>query len=73
MKRNPILIGIEKSKNKVKAVEILKEEKQTFGVIVGRCLSLEDAFKYPMQLCHLPWQQRKVMCGNLTKHSNGIT
>ena len=40
--------GIKKKKRKPRAVEVLKEDKQAFGILVGKAISNEEAFSHPL-------------------------
>ena len=40
--------GIKKKKKKPPAIEVLKEEKQAFGLLVGKAISNKEAFSYPL-------------------------
>ena len=40
--------GVEKKKPIPKAVTLLKEDRQAFGLIIGKSVSLQEAFKYPI-------------------------
>ena len=46
--RTKLNTGIEKAKKLPKAVEILKEDRQAFGIIIAKSLSMDEAFKYPI-------------------------
>ena len=48
IKKNSLNLGISKKKKKLKAVEILKEDKQAFGLMVAKSVTMEEAFKYPI-------------------------
>jgi hypothetical protein len=43
-----IKTGMEKTKKDPKAMNILKEDRQAFGVLVGKATSPEDAHSYPL-------------------------
>lgn len=43
-----ICTGIERKKKTPKAVEILKEDKQAFGLMVSQSVNMGEAFKYPI-------------------------
>ena len=46
--------GCEKKKTIPKAVSLLKEDCQAFGLIVAKSVSLEEAFQYPITTVPLP-------------------
>ena len=46
--QNNLKTGIKKKKKKQPATEVLKEEKQAFGVLVGKAISNKEAFSYPL-------------------------
>ena len=47
--KNPkINTGLTKKKETPKAINVLKEDKQAFGMLVGKTTSLEDALSYPL-------------------------
>ena len=48
IKRNNLKTGIKKVKPSPKAVTILKEDCQAFGVIISKSLSLSEAFQHPI-------------------------
>ncbi len=41
-------MGIEKAKKTPKAISILKEDRQAFGLLVAKATSLEEAFSFPI-------------------------
>ena len=43
-----ILIGMEKTKKDPKAINVLKEDKQAFGLLVGKITSLEEELSYAL-------------------------
>ena len=43
-----IKTGMEKTKKDTKAINILKEDRQAFGLLVGKITSLEEALSYPL-------------------------
>ena len=46
--RNKVCTGIEKKKKAPKAVQILKEDRQAFGLMVSKSVNMEEAFNYPI-------------------------
>ena len=48
IKRTNLKTGIVKKKKSPKAIEVLKEDCQAFGIIIAKCISMEEAFKYPI-------------------------
>ena len=46
-----IKTGMEKTKKDTKAINILKEDRQAFGLLVGKITSLEEALSYPPDNC----------------------
>ena len=40
--------GLVKAKKTPKAISVLKEDRQAFGLIVAKAASLEEAFRYPI-------------------------
>ena len=40
--------GIKKKKKKPRAIEVLKEDKQAFGLLVAKSISQEEAFNHPL-------------------------
>ena len=46
IKKNQLKLGIKKKRKVPKAVEILKEDKQAFGLMVSKSVSMDEAFKY---------------------------
>ena len=48
IKKNNIRTGRELQKKTSKKVDILKVERQAFGVIISKCKSLDDAFSFPI-------------------------
>ena len=48
-KKNPKLnTGIMKKKKSKKVLDVIKEDRQTFGVLIAKSVSLEEAFKFPI-------------------------
>ena len=45
---NKLQTGIQVPKKTPKAVEVLKEDCQAFGIVISRALSREEGFKYPI-------------------------
>ena len=48
IKKVELNYGVEKSKVAPRAVNILKENRQAFGIMVSKTYSLEEAFSYPI-------------------------
>ena len=48
IKKLKLHTGIQKPKKTPKAVSILKEDRQAFGILVGKAASIEEAFAYPI-------------------------
>ena len=48
IKKTKLLTGIIKKKSTPKAMAIMKEDRQAFGLIISKAISLEDAFIYPI-------------------------
>ena len=82
--RNKLRTGIRKKKKKKtpKAIEILKEDRQAFGLIVSKSVSMEEAFQHPITTVPLALattesglrQSDKASFRNLIiKESNSIT
>ena len=46
--------GIEKKPKKTKAFEVLKEDKQAFGLLVTTSVTMEESFSYPITSLPLP-------------------
>ena len=46
IKETKLLTGIIKKKSTPKAMAIMKEDRQAFGLIISKAISLEDAFIY---------------------------
>ena len=46
--RLKIKTGMEKTKKDTKAINLLKEDRQAFGLLVGKITSLEEALSYPL-------------------------
>ena len=47
--KNPkIDTGLKKTKTTPKVINVLKEDKQAFGILVGKSISLEEAHSYPL-------------------------
>ena len=47
LKKINLDIGLKKTKKIRKAVSVMKEDRQAFGVILGEGVNLEEAFPYP--------------------------
>ena len=41
-------IGLKKTKKIRKAVSVMKEDRQAFGIMLGEKVSLKEAFRYPV-------------------------
>ena len=52
--KNSIKTGIVTKKKPCKTVDILKEDKQVFGLIISKCASKEEGFSFPMTYYPLP-------------------
>ena len=48
IKKLKLHTGIQKPKKTPKAVSILKEDRQAFGILVGKAASIAEAFAYPI-------------------------
>ena len=48
IKKNNLNLGISKKKKLPKAVEILKEDKQAFGLMVAKSATMAESFEYPI-------------------------
>jgi hypothetical protein len=46
--RDKLRTGLSKKKVQPKAISVLKEDKQAFGVMIAKSATLEEAFRYPM-------------------------
>ena len=62
--KNKIDTGIVVKKTKCKIIDVLREDKQAFGLIISKCGSKEEGFSfpmfyYPLSIIHLP---RKFKC-----------
>ena len=48
IKKLKLKTGIEKRKKTPRAMSLLKEDRQAFGLIIAKAISLEEAFEYPI-------------------------
>ncbi len=48
IKKSKLNTGIEKRKKQPRAMSLLKEDRQAFGLIIAKASSLEEAFEYPI-------------------------
>ena len=48
IKKQKLLTGMEKKKKVAKALSILKEDRQAFGLLVAKAVSIEEAFQFPV-------------------------
>ncbi len=60
--------GILRQKRPIKAVSILKEDRQAFGLLVAKALTLEEAFTYPITSVPLSIATQRASLGSQTKH-----
>ena len=49
IKKETLLTGMEKKKKVAKALSLLKEDRQAFGLLVAKAISIEEAFRFPVK------------------------
>ncbi len=82
IKKQKLLTGMEKKKKVAKAISILKEDRQAFGLLIAKAVSIEEAFQFPITTLplalatpegQLRQSDKAVLRNYLVQESNALT